>query len=106
MCRTAGENSYNCGTSGVEPGYEKLNLALQMALNQAMLGKGKERHACGEPFSEQLIMTIERLDVGFQLGQAIKKIVESKRLDKEHSINELLGAIIYIAAQIILLKEH
>jgi hypothetical protein len=96
-----------CGTAinGVESGYEKLSVALQMALNQAMLGKGKERHANNEPFENQIIMLIEKLGVGFQLGQAIKKIVESTRLDKNHAINELLGAINYIAAKIIHLKE-
>jgi len=76
-----------------------------MALNQAQSGKGKERHACDNPFEEQIIMIIERLDVGYQLGQAIKKIAESKRLDTNHAINELLGAINYIAAKIIHLKE-
>jgi len=90
----------------VEPGYGKLAIALQEALNQAQLGKGKDRHANNnEAFEEQLIMVIERLGVGFQLGQAIKKICESVRLDKDRSISELMGAINYIAAHIIYLKN-
>jgi hypothetical protein len=89
----------------VSPGYGKLAITLQDALNQAQAGKGMERHGTQEPFEKQITMLIEGLGVGFQLGQAIKKVTESVRLDKDRSINELLGAITYIAAHIIFLKE-
>jgi hypothetical protein len=43
---------------------------------------------------------------GFALGQAIKKMEESQRLpNKEAAIQELLGAIVYIAGAIIYLEE-
>ena len=83
--------------------YATLENVLTMALDQAANGKGKERHAeDGEPFEKQQICEItRRVGHGFPLGQAVKKIQESPRLDGEHRINELLGAINYIAAAII-----
>ena len=39
-----------------EPGYEALAAVLQRAYDQASKGKGKDRHASGEPFTEQVIM--------------------------------------------------
>ena len=39
---------------------------------------------------------------GFPLGQAGKKMQESQRLPREAAVRELLGAINYIAAQIIM----
>lgn len=83
--------------------YSSLENVFSMALAQASTGKGKVRHAeDGEPFEKQQICEItRRLGHGFPLGQAVKKIQESPRLDGEHKINELLGAINYIAASII-----
>lgn len=85
--------------------YKELKQVYEMALHQASVGKGKERHANDEPFTKQLIFIIEKLVKSFQLGQAIKKIVESQRLDREAAIRELLGAQNYIAAKIIELSE-
>ena len=84
-------------------GYESLGLALGEAVAQASRGKGADRHAeKGEPFSDQLIMSIpKRLGDGgecFCLGQAAKKIFESRRLAPAPARAELLGAINYIAA--------
>jgi hypothetical protein len=84
--------------------YKELKKVLDMALSQASEGKGKERHANNEPFEDQLIFTIEKLVKSFQLGQAIKKIVESQRLPKERAQAELLGAINYICAHFIQLN--
>jgi hypothetical protein len=81
--------------------YKDLKKVLDLALLQASEGKGKERHANNEPFTEQLIFIIEKLTNSFQLGQAIKKIVESQRLEREAGIRELLGAINYISAKVI-----
>jgi hypothetical protein len=81
--------------------YSELQKVLNLALEQAESGKGKERHANNEPFTEQLIFIIEKLVKSFQLGQAIKKIVESERLPKEMAKKELLGAINYISAHYI-----
>ena len=90
-------------TIGIREGYESLGLALGAALAQASRGKGAERHAeKGEAFSDQLIMSIpRRLGEGgecFCLGQALKKICESRRLAPAPARAELLGAINYIAA--------
>lgn len=90
-------------TIDVPEGYESLGLALGEAVAQASRGKGADRHAeKGEPFSDQLIMSIpKRLGPGgecFCLGQALKKICESRRLAPAPARAELLGAINYLAA--------
>ena len=90
-------------TIDIPEGYESLGLALGEAVAQASRGKGADRHAeKGEPFSDQLIMSIpKRLGDGgecFCLGQAAKKIFESRRLAPAPARAELLGAINYLAA--------
>ena len=90
-------------TIEIPEGYESLGLALGEAVAQASRGKGADRHAeKGEPFSDQLIMSIpKRLGPGgecFCLGQAAKKIFESRRLAPAPARAELLGAINYLAA--------
>lgn len=85
------------------PGYESLANVLQRAYGQAAIGKGAERHACDRPFSEQPMQSISELlgTADGLLYQAMKKIQESKRLDKDAATRELLGAINYIAGAII-----
>ena len=90
-------------TIDIPEGYEALGLALGEAVAQAARGKGSERHAeSGEKFSDQLIMSIpKRLGLGgecFCLGQAAKKICESRRLPPDRARAELLGAVNYLAA--------
>ena len=90
-------------TIDIPEGYESLGLALGEAVAQAARGKGADRHAeKGEKFSDQLIMSIpKRLGDGgecFCLGQALKKICESRRLAPAPARAELLGAINYLAA--------
>ncbi len=106
----AGKKSNDLHTSDMQTGkavnneidnYAYLGDVLDRALKQASGGKGHERHSCGEPFEEQLMVTIEKLNVGFSLGQAIKKIVESCRLEPEAATLERYGAINYIAGKII-----
>ena len=85
-------------TIDIPEGYESLGLALGEAVAQASRGKGADRHAeKGEKFSDQLIMSIpKRLGDGgecFCLGQALKKICESRRLAPAPARAELLGAI-------------
>ena len=88
-------------------GYESLGAVLAKAVDQAAHGKGKERHATGEPFDQQPICAIaRRVGLGYQLGQAEKKIEESQRLDTDSAIFELLGAINYLAAAVICLEEY
>lgn len=92
--------------SEVPEGYQALAGVLEDALDQAAYGKGKERHATGEPFDEQPICAItRRVGLGYPLGQAEKKIEESTRLGTEAAIFELLGAINYLAAAIIVIGE-
>lgn len=89
------------------PGYRLLALILAEALSQAQDGKGKDRHASGEPFEEQPIVAINE-SLGSNHGaifQAIKKARESSRLPRDRARFELLGAINYLAAAIIVLDR-
>ena len=90
-------------TIEIPKGYETLGEALAAAVEQAAAGKGAGRHSYGgELFSDQLIFEIpRRLGPGgecFCLGQAAKKIYESRRLEPARARAELLGAINYLAA--------
>lgn len=90
------------------PGYEALESVLNRAFEQAAHGKGKERHACGRPFTEQPMQTISEL-LGSSIGlqyQAIKKVQESNRLERGAQVRELLGAINYIAGAVIFLEAQ
>lgn len=89
-----------------EPGYEKLAAVLQLAYDQAARGKGKERHANGEPFHEQVMQTgAQRFGVGALLFQAFKKSEESQRLPHDRAVAELLGSIVYLAGAVIALEQ-
>lgn len=90
-------------TIEIPKGYETLGEALAAAVEQAAVGKGAGRHSYdGELFSDQLIFEIPRrlgaCGSGFLLGQAVKKIYESVRLEPERARAEILGAINYLAA--------
>lgn len=83
-------------------GYEPLANVLRRAFEQAAYGKGKERHAQGEPFSEQVMLEgAKRFGTGALLFQAFKKSEESQRLPQDRAVAELLGAIIYLAGAVI-----
>lgn len=92
--------------------YGRLSSVLLQALAQASEGKGKERHAAGNAFEDQPICAIQHMLVdhpfGFQAGQVIKKVVEAGRLfrDKgsEAAKAEILGAINYAAAMVVLIE--
>lgn len=81
-------------------GYESLAEVLDRALEQAQSGKGKERHANGKPFDQQPIRTIGDDYPGFLLGQATKKTLESRAMTPDRAERELLGAIVFTAAEI------
>jgi hypothetical protein len=86
--------------------YAPLRRALDLALEQAAEGKGKERHANDKPFDQQPMMEIGRMvGHGFCLGQAIKKAQESSRMEPDAAKRELLGAINYLAGAYLLLEE-
>jgi hypothetical protein len=97
-------------SAGIEipDGYQRLGKVLSDAMAQAARGKGKERHAgVNENFEDQQIVEIARR-LGSEDGplfQAVKKIYESKRLSREAAKAELLGAINYLAAAIIVREE-
>lgn len=87
-------------------GYEKLQDVLERAYLQAATGKGKERHANDEPFHEQVMQTgAQRFGHGALLFQAFKKSEESQRLPLDRAVNELLGAINYLAGAVIALES-
>jgi hypothetical protein len=86
---------------------QKCQLAeiLNRAWAQAMHGKGDIRHGHGRPFEKQDWKRItDDFGLGFPLGQAEKKMFEAymwARLSHpEKSVEELLGAIVYLAMAI------
>ena len=91
-------------------GYLDLRRVLDMAFEQASQGKGKERHANGREFDRQPIMELARMHgLGYPTGQAAKKLQEAHTLlrlrGKEAAIQEILGAINYAAAAVLLIEE-
>ncbi len=98
-------------------GYEGLMRALDAALQQASEGKGKERHSemLGNfyAFEHQPIMQVTRMvGTGFPAGQAMKKVHEAVEMSRgrggktlEHAQDEVLGAIVYLAALWLYLEE-
>lgn len=94
------------------PGYELLANVLDDALEQAQSGKGAQRHAaagCVERFEEQQIVQLGEWMGGstaFAIGQACKKALESTRLDDDGARAELLGAINYAVAAILVLDRR
>lgn len=94
----------------VLPGYELLANVLDEALAQAQVGKGKQRHAnLGEAFHDQQIVKLGEWMGGstaFCVGQACKKALESTRLRDADAEVDLLGAINYLAAAVILIRQR
>ena len=90
--------------------YAPLRRVLNAAYEQAANGKGKERHANNKPFTDQPIMEIARMvGPGYQLGQAMKKAQEAggmiQRGQPDRAKAELLGAINYLAACVLMIEE-
>lgn len=81
--------------------YGELRKVLDLAYNQAAVGKGKERHARGRKFEDQPINVIPGLlDDKWAFSarfQAVKKIQEVSGLPKDMALREILGAIVYLA---------
>lgn len=90
--------------------YAPLHGVLMKAYEQAMLGKGRERHANGKPFETQPMMEIGRMvGVGYHTGQAMKKAQEAGGMVERQQFMaaqaELLGAINYLAGAYLLIEE-
>ena len=97
----------NIYAAEVAEGYESLFRIFQMAMDQAQFGKGRKRHAeDGKPFETQDICR-EAQDLGLAapIYQARKKAKEALRLDPEKAVEDLLGAINYLAAAVIVIEE-
>lgn len=91
--------------------YGELRRVLNLAHEQASQGKGKDRHATTQgitgPFHEQPICSLGRIyGHGYNCGQAAKKAHEAMELPTERAQDELLGAIVYLAAAYLLLEER
>jgi hypothetical protein len=92
-------------------GYDALLKVLGDAYNQAASGKGKARHnARNVSFERQPILEIARMcGLGYPTGQAQKKTQEAvsmfNRGEADRAEAELLGAINYLAAAILLIRE-
>jgi hypothetical protein len=92
----------------IEKEYTSLFDVYLKALEQAQHGKGKKRHANELDFKDQPILMISRSlnSVNGVLFQAMKKITEIQNIpDTKAKVNELLGAMNYIAAAVIYLED-
>ena len=89
-------------------GYEVLADIHDQALLQAQEGKGTERHVVnGRAFVDQPIVQIGLMvGAGGPAQQVIKKTQEALRLPFEKAKAELLGAINYAAAVLIVLQHE
>lgn len=84
--------------------YAPLHDVLLDALRQAAYGNGKERHAEGQPFTEQRMQSICDMQnsANGMVYQAIKKATEGMGFDDiERQNKELLGAIVYLAGVVV-----
>lgn len=91
-----------------EANYLQLALVLQRAHDQAAYGKGKDRHAKGQPFHEQRMQAISQLldSPDGMAYQVLKKVTEGLELPTtERKVAELLGAINYLAGIVIFLES-
>ena len=92
--------------------YMPLEQVLLAAYAQASMQKGKERHAQGDVFLDQPIISIGQLlkSPDGEAYQAIKKVREGLMMhrtgESERCIREILGAINYLAATAILVAEE
>lgn len=87
--------------------YQSLVNVLDEAYNRASQGKGKERHATGQDFDEQPIVTEgNNFYVYGNLQQIRKKALEIVRLPKERGRDELLDIIVYAAASVIIMDKR
>jgi|LakMenE01Jun11ns_1017448.scaffolds.fasta_scaffold9780845_2 hypothetical protein len=97
---------FRCFTPVADNQQLTLQGVLDLALDQALQGKGAERHGNGKPFDQQPMLEIGRMvGPGFCLGQAMKKAQEASRMEPEAAKREILGAINYLAGAYLLLEK-
>lgn len=95
-----------------QPEYLPLAGVLQLALDQAQSGKGRDRHADDKAFLDQPILDIARMldGIGGHSYQIMKKAQEAARMVRrdQHAaaVAELLGVIVYASAAVLLIKEQ
>lgn len=100
------------GANMTQEQYKPLYTILHDAYSQAANGKGKARHnGRGVAFDRQPIMEIGRMcGLGYPTGQAQKKTQEAvsmfSRGEGHAAEAELLGAINYLAAAVMLIRER
>jgi hypothetical protein len=93
-------------------GYAPLVAVLNLALEQASAGKGRDRHSDDKPFLEQPIMEIARMlnGTGGHAYQIMKKAQEASRMvargQHDAAVAEYLGVINYAAAAVLLIRER
>lgn len=90
--------------------YAALKGVLDEAYTQSAEGKGRARHANDRPFEQQPILQIGRMvGPGFATGQIMKKAQEAtgmaSRGEGRAAVAELLGAIVYAASAVVLIRE-
>jgi len=91
----------------IDPRYQSLYRILMEAFEHAAEGKGDDRHGSAECFENQISAQINHRRRGYALGQAEKKLDETRQLiDPEKKAHELLGAINYIAIEILELRTE
>lgn len=89
-----------------DPKFGPLRHQLLRAYKMVAEGKGQVRHGAGRAWNDQPIITISRtVGSGFAVGQAMKKLEESTRMDDAAAVWELLGAIGYICAAVQIIEE-
>ncbi len=89
--------------------YASLRSVLDAAYNQASAGKGKERHAGKNEYFEnqQIVQLCEWMGSNHgDIFQACKKALESVRLPDDRAVAELLGAINYLAAAVLVIQRR
>jgi len=75
---------------------DHLSKVAQNAVDQCLIGKGKERHGHNTSLQYQPIWQIaQNVGTGFPIGQAIKKLMELKIHEGKAWRKEAVGAIVY-----------
>lgn len=86
----------------VRDDHHPLQAVFDRCIEQAVSGKGEERHGKGREFYDQPWVEIARAHgVAFLTGQASKKLNEAQSMDLDAWEREMLGAINYAAMAIL-----